>query len=172
MRLQACDNSPQPLSNTPLDVVSWKRQSPESDHADRLAGKAASIRGVGGVQRQHLLSKGGREFIIIIYPLTARVVRALQMISQPVFSIFSVLHCPLGPAELQACPFPDVVFPPLPLSALYSSPFHCTLGRWFWPHRMNGRHDHTTAVCVSLRSSGGRRVVRLPAGSRLGLPRW
>ena len=30
---------------------------------------------------------------------------------------FPVLHCPLGLAELQACPFPDVVFPPLPLSA-------------------------------------------------------
>ena len=30
-----------------------------------------------------------------------------------------------GLAELQACPFPDVVFPPLPLSALSSSPFHC-----------------------------------------------
>ena len=27
-----------------------------------------------------------------------------------------VLHCPLGLAELQACPFPDVVFPPLVLS--------------------------------------------------------
>ena len=38
-----------------------------------------------------------------------------------------VLHCPLGPAELRACPFPDVVFPPLPLSALSSSPFHCAL---------------------------------------------
>ena len=30
-------------------------------------------------------------------------------------------------AELQACPFPDVVFPPLPLSALSSFPFHCAL---------------------------------------------
>ena len=29
---------------------------------------------------------------------------------------FSVLHCPLGLGELQACPVPDVVFPPLPLS--------------------------------------------------------
>ena len=38
-----------------------------------------------------------------------------------------VLHCPLGLGELQACPFPDVVFPPLPLSALSSSPFHCGL---------------------------------------------
>ena len=36
---------------------------------------------------------------------------------------FPVLHCPLGLAKLQACPFPDVVFPPLPLSALSSSPF-------------------------------------------------
>ena len=40
---------------------------------------------------------------------------------------FPVLHCPLGLAELQACQFPDVVFPPLPLSALSSSPFHCAL---------------------------------------------
>ena len=40
---------------------------------------------------------------------------------------FSVLHCPGGLGELQACPLPDVVFPPLPLSALSSSPFHCAL---------------------------------------------
>ena len=40
---------------------------------------------------------------------------------------FPVLHCPLGLAELQTCPFPNVVFPPLPLSALSSSPFHCAL---------------------------------------------
>ena len=40
---------------------------------------------------------------------------------------FPVLHCSLGLGELQACPFPDVVFPPLPLSALSSSPFHCAL---------------------------------------------
>ena len=34
---------------------------------------------------------------------------------------------PLELAELKACPLPDVVFPPLPLSALSSSPFHCAL---------------------------------------------
>ena len=56
----------------------------------------------------------------LIYPLTARVVGAPEMISQP-------LHCILGLGELQACPFPDVIFPPLPLSALSSSPFHCAL---------------------------------------------
>ena len=40
------------------------------------------------------------------------------------------------------------------------------------PDLMNERHDHTTTVCVSLRWSGGLRVVRLPAGSWHGLPRW
>ena len=68
-----------------------------------------------------------RLIIIIINPLTARAVGAPQMILQPVFSISPVLHCPLGLAELQACPFPDVAFPPLPLSAWSSSPFHCAL---------------------------------------------
>ena len=33
-------------------------------------------------------------------------------------------------------------------------------------------HVHTTAVCVFLRWSGSLRVVRLPAGSWHGLPRW
>ena len=65
--------------------------------------------------------------LLLTYPLTARVVGAPQMSLQPVFSIFPVLHCHLGLAELQACPFPDVVFPPLLLSALSSSRFHCAL---------------------------------------------
>ena len=68
---------------------------------------------------------------------------------------FPGLHCPLGLGELQACPFPNVVFPPLPLSALPSFPFHCAFARWFWPDLMNGRHDHTTAVCVPVQWSGG-----------------
>ena len=76
--------------------------------------------------------------IIIIYPLTLRVGGAPHMISQPVSSIFPVLHCPLGLAELQACPFPNVVFPPLPLSALSSSPFPCTLQDGF-----GHTHTHT-----------------------------
>ena len=40
---------------------------------------------------------------------------------------FPVLHCPMGLVEPQTCPFPDAVFPPLPLSALSSSPFRCAL---------------------------------------------
>ena len=43
------------------------------------------------------------------------------------FFFYPVIHCPLGLTELQAYPFPDVVFSPLPLSALSSSPFHCAL---------------------------------------------
>ena len=38
-----------------------------------------------------------------------------------------VLHCSLGLGELQACPFPDVVFPPPFLSALSSSLYYSTL---------------------------------------------
>ena len=64
------------------------------------------------------------QYLIIINPLTARVVGAPQMISQPVSSIFPCYPLSSGTGEFQACPFPDVVFPPLPLSALSSPPFH------------------------------------------------
>ena len=50
-------------------------------------------------------------------------------------------------------------------------PFIAYFARWFWPDLMNGRHAHTTAICVSLRWSGGLRVVRLPARSCHGFPR-
>ena len=65
-------------------------------------------------------------------------------------SFFSFLHCPLGLGELQACPFPDVVFPPLFRSASSSCTFSLCLARWFWQDLMNGRHVHTTSVCISL----------------------
>ena len=48
--------------------------------------------------------------ILIIHPLTTRVVGAPQMISQPVPPFFPVLSCPLVLGELQTFPFPDVVF--------------------------------------------------------------
>ena len=51
-------------------------------------------------------------------------------------------------------------------------PLSLCLARWFWPDLMNGKHDNTTAVCVSLQSSGDLHVVQLPAGSWHGLPRW
>ena len=51
-------------------------------------------------------------------------------------------------------------------------PLSLCLAIWFWPDLMNQKHDHTTAVSVSLRSSGGLRVVQLPAGSWHRLPCW
>ena len=65
----------------------------------------------------------------LIYPLTARVVGAPKMISLPVssfFPLFSTALWDLANYRPVQCPFPDVVFPPLPLSA-FSSPFHCAL---------------------------------------------
>ena len=62
------------------------------------------------------------------FPLTTRSLEHHRWLhcSQPVSSIF--LSSPqLGFGELQVCPFPHVVFPPLLQSALPSSPFHRAL---------------------------------------------
>ena len=40
-------------------------------------------------------------------------------------------------------------------------PLSLCIARWFWPDLMNGRHAHTTSVCVSLLWSGGL-VIQLP----------
>ena len=56
----------------------------------------------------------------------------------PLFSTAVFLHCPLGLGELQACPFPNVLFPPLPLSALSSFPFHRALQDGFGQIRETG----------------------------------
>ena len=75
------------------------------------------------------------------------------------FPFFSVHHCPLGLYIPWCCLLTSssvwLVF--FPLSSRFA--------RWFWPDLMNGRHVHTTSVCVFLRWSGGLRVVSLPAGS-------
>ena len=69
---------------------------------------------------------------------------APQMVSQPVSSIVlcSLLSLwDLGLGELKACSFPDVVFPPLLLSALFSPPFHCAsqdgFGQTWWTGGMS-----------------------------------
>ena len=89
----------------------------------------------------------------------------------------SFLHLPCSPLPSGTCRTQGLSIPwcCLPTSSsvcLVCFPLSLCLARWFWPHLMNGRHYHTTAVCISLPWSGGRRVVRLPAGSWHGLPRW
>ena len=84
---------------------------------------------------------------------------------------------PCSPLPSRTCRTPDLSIPwcifPISLTVyLVFFPLSLRLARWFWPDLMNGKHDHTTAVCVSLRSSRGFRVVQLPAGSWHGLSRW
>ena len=110
--------------------------------------------------------------IIIINPLTARVVGAPQMILQPVFSIFPCSPLPSGTCRTPGLSIPWCCLPTSSFVRLVFFPLSLCRARWFWPNLMNGRHDHTTAVCVSLRSSGDLHVVHLPAGCWHGLPRW
>ena len=109
---------------------------------------------------------------LLISPLTARVVGAPQMISQAVSSIFSLFSTALwdfaNSRPVHSLMLSSYLFLYLPCLLTLS----LCLTRWFWPDQIHGRHDHTTAVCISLRSSGGLRVVQLPAGSWHGLPRW
>ena len=109
--------------------------------------------------------------IIMIYPLTTTVVGAPPMILQLVSSI---LLCSPLPSWTWQTPGPSIPWCCLLISfsvCFVFFPLSLCLARWFWPDLMNGRHDHTTAVCVSLRWLGGLRVVRLPAGSWHGLRR-
>ena len=107
-----------------------------------------------------------------IYPLTARAVGAQQVISQPVSSIFPCSLLPSGTWRTPDLSIPWCCLPTSSSVCLVFFPLSLCLARWFWPDLMNGRHEHTTAVCVSLRWSGGLRVVRLPDGSWHGLLRW
>ena len=71
----------------------------------------------------------------------------------------SFLHFPYSPLPSGTWRIPGLSIPCycLPTSSsvcLVFFPFSLCLARWFWRDPMNGRHDHTTAVCVSLRWSG------------------
>ena len=107
----------------------------------------------------------------LIYPLTARVAGAPKMISQPVFSIFPCSPLPSGTWWTPGLSIPWCCLPTSSSVCLVFFPLSLCLARWFWLDLTNGRHDHNTAVCVSLQWSRGLRVVRLPAGSWHELPR-
>ena len=90
------------------------------------------------------------------------------------FTVSSVFPCsplPSGTWRTPGLSIPWCCLPTASSVCLVFFPLSLCLARWFLPDLMNGRHDHTTAVCVSLRWSG-LRVVRLLAGSWHGLPRW
>ena len=108
----------------------------------------------------------------LIYPLTARVIWAPQMIWQPVSSIFPCSLLPSWTWQTPGLAIPWCCLPTSSSVCLVFFPLSLCLARWFWPDLMNGRHDHTTAVCVSLQWSGGLHMVWLPVGSWHRLPRW
>ena len=100
--------------------------------------------------------------IIIIYSLTARVIGTPQMNSQAVSFIFLCSPLPSGTWQTPGLSIPRCLPTSFPVCLVFFPLLLC-LARWFWPDLMNGRHDHTIAVCVSLRMSGSPRVVILPA---------
>ena len=87
--------------------------------------------------------------IIIVYPLTARVVGAPQMISQPISSIFPCSPLPFGTWRTPGLSISWCCLPTSSSVCLVFFPLSLCLARWFWPDLKNGRHDHTTAVCIS-----------------------
>ena len=93
------------------------------------------------------------------------------MISQPVSSSFPCSSLPSGTWRTPGLSTPRCCLPTCSSVCLVFFSLSLCLARWFWPDLMNGRHNHTTAVCVSLRSSD-LRVVQLPAGSWYGLLHW
>ena len=84
--------------------------------------------------------------LIIIYPLTARVVGAPQMISQPVSSIVPCSPLPSGTWRTPGLSSPWCCLPTSSSVCLVFFPLSLCLARWFWPDLMNGKHDHTTAL--------------------------
>ena len=114
-------------------------------------------------EMQHVEKVHSSSFHYLIYPFTARIVGAPQMISQPVFSILPCSPLPFGTWRTPGLSIPWCYLPISLSVCLVFFPLSLCLARWFWPD---------TAVCVSLRWSGGLRVVRLPVESWHGLPRW
>ena len=105
-------------------------------------------------------------------PLTARVAWASQLTSQPVSSIFPCIPLPSGTWLTPGLSISWCCLPTSSFVRLVFFPLSLCLAIWFWPDLMNVGHDHTTAVYVSLRWSGGLRVVWLPAGSWHRLSHW
>ena len=101
--------------------------------------------------------------------LTARVVWAPQMISQPVSSIFLCSPLPSGTWQTHNLSIPWCCLPIFSSVCLVFFPLLLCLARWCWKDLLNGRHTHTTSVCVSLQCSV-LLLVQMPAGSWHRLP--
>ena len=70
--------------------------------------------------------------IIIIYPLSARVIGAPQMVLQPVFSIFPCSPLPCGTCRTPGLSIPWCCLPTASFVRLVFFPLSLCLARWFW----------------------------------------
>ena len=141
------------------------------DQPETLSPWVRNLKGsleVGGGQNSR--SSDDLIIIIIIYPLTARVIGAPQMISQAISSIFPHSPLPSGTWQTQGLSIPWCLPTSSSVCLLFISLSLCLVS-WFGPDPLNRRHDHTTAVCISLRWSD-LHVVLLPAGSWHRFPHW
>ena len=75
----------------------------------------------------------------LIYPLTARVVGALQMISKPDFSIFPCFPPPSGTWPTPGLSILRCCLPTSSSVYLVFFSLSLCLARWFWSDLMNGR---------------------------------
>ena len=90
------------------------------------------------------------------YFLTAGIVGPQQMTSLPVSSIFLCSPLPTALWDLaNSRSVHSLLLSSYSFSVcLVFFPLSLCLARCFWPDLVNGRHVHTSAVCVSLRWSG------------------
>ena len=86
--------------------------------------------------------------LILINPLTARVVGAPQMILQPVFSIFPCSPLPSGTCRTPGLSIPLCYLPTSSSVCLIFFPLSLCLARWFLPDLMNlARSDNPLVAC-------------------------
>ena len=94
----------------------------------------------------------------LINPLTVRVTGAPQMILPPVSSINPCSPMPPGTWRTPGLSIPWCCLSTSSSVCLVFFRLSLCLAKWVRPDLMSGRHDHTTAVCISLvvwRSSCG-----------------
>ena len=106
-----------------------------------------------------ILSWGGLNLCVrdtqshhLIYPLTARVFGALQIVSQLVSSIFPCSPLSFGTWRTPDLSIPWCCLPTSSIVCLVFFPLSLCLARWFWPDLMNGKQDHTTAVAYAMKN--------------------
>ena len=94
--------------------------------------------------------------IIIINPLTAKVSGGTTGDFATSFLHFSACYpLPSGTCQTPGLSIPWCCLPTSSSVCLVFFPLSLCRARWFWPDLMNGKHDRTTAVCISLQWPGG-----------------